>query len=223
MYTEKRPALALQPWVNAIWATSGNGAMHILPDGCADVIFDLDSDTVSVVGTMTRSIVVDASHDYLGIRFRPGRLANLLGVPLDEVTDRRVTLRDLNRRIDLRPTTVEHDLARLVGDVDRRVDAAIHIISRTAGTCDIERVARSVNVTRQHLARLFAHHVGVSPKMFARVMRFRRAMRLGATKPWADVAADLGYSDQSHLIADFREFSGSSPVPFFLSSTGDAA
>ena len=79
-------------------------------------------------------------------------------------------------------------------------------------------MASQVNVTRQHLARLFAQEVGVSPKRFAKIVRFRFALRLGSRKPWADVAAALGYSDQSHLIADFREFSGTTPVPFFLSA-----
>ena len=74
-------------------------------------------------------------------------------------------------------------------------------------------------VSRQHLARAFAHHVGVSPKTFARVMRFRRAIAIarGGREGWAELAEELGYFDQSHLIADFREFAGETPVPFFLS------
>ena len=35
--------------------------------------------------------------------------------------------------------------------------------------------------------------------------------------PSADLASQLGYFDQSHLIAEFREFAGDTPVPFFLS------
>ncbi|HYS55032.1 MAG TPA: hypothetical protein VER58_14840 [Thermoanaerobaculia bacterium] len=50
-------------------------------------------------------------------------------------------------------------------------------------------------------------------------MRFRRAIAIarGGREGWADLAAELGYFDQSHLIADFREFAGETPVPFFLS------
>jgi len=52
------------------------------------------------------------------------------------------------------------------------------------------------------------------------VMRFRRAITLarGGREGWADLAAELGYFDQSHMIAEFREFAGDTPVPFFLSA-----
>jgi methylphosphotriester-DNA--protein-cysteine methyltransferase len=59
----------------------------------------------------------------------------------------------------------------------------------------------------------------VSPKTLARVVRFERllcAARRGR-RDWASLAADLGYFDQAHLIADFRELAGTTPVPFFQS------
>jgi AraC-like DNA-binding protein len=220
MLREFRPVDAMRPWVDAYWETSGMPqTISVLPDGCADIMFDRDRDEAFVVGTMTAPLVLDAARvgNYLGIRFRPGRLARLLRIPLCELTDLRVPLRDVNNRIELCAESFEHDLARLLHESDPRVDAAVAKIMRSAGRCEIERVAADVNVTRQHLARLFAEEVGVSPKTFAKIVRFRFALRLGSRKPWADVAAELGYSDQSHLIADFREFSGTTPVPFFLS------
>jgi AraC-like DNA-binding protein len=220
MLRESRPVNAVRPWVDACWETSGTPqTIRVLPDGCADIMFDRDRDETFVVGTMTAPLVLDAARvgNYLGIRFRPGRLARLLRIPLRELTDRRVPLRDVNSRIELRAASYEHDLVRLLRESDPRVDSAVEKIIRSAGRCNIEYVAAHVNVTRQHLARLFAEEVGVSPKTFAKIVRFRFALRLGSSKPWADVAAELGYSDQSHLIADFREFSGTTPVPFFLS------
>jgi AraC-like DNA-binding protein len=47
-------------------------------------------------------------------------------------------------------------------------------------------------------------------KTLARILRFRRARAPEAPR-WADVAADLGYYDQAQLIADFGEFSGTTP------------
>jgi AraC-like DNA-binding protein len=226
MYGEFRPSEALQPWVAAYWRRDGaEGTTRVLPDGCADIIFDIDRGEVSVVGTMTRPLVVESANgrNLFGVRFRPGRLSSLLPIPLREITDAIAPLGDISQRLELRVESIDQDLRRLVGESDRRVDAAVRMIIRSGGRCDINRVAQSVGATRQHLARLFALHVGVSPKMFARVIRFRHALRLGRTQPWADVAARLGYADQSHLIAEFREFSGSTPVPFFLSREDDAA
>jgi AraC-like DNA-binding protein len=75
-------------------------------------------------------------------------------------------------------------------------------------------------MTRQHLRRRFLDLVGITPKMFARVIRFQhvvvRASRADDVS-WSALAADFGYADQSHLIADFRELAGTTPVPFLLS------
>lgn len=195
----------------------------MIPDGCADVIFDHDS--ALVVGTMTRPLEARALPGMFGIRFRPGRAALALRAPLTALTDARVPLGDVTRRFPAvnpeRIESVEAALRSLLADVkpDPRVDAAVEVITRSGGRAAIERVAAAAGVTRQHLARAFAYHVGVSPKTFARVMRFRRALKLACKgkQAWADLAAELGYFDQSHLIAEFREFAGETPVPFFLS------
>src|SRR5689334_4713669 len=128
MLREFRPGYALRPWVDACWETGGTPqTMRVLPDGCADIMFDRDRDEAFVVGTMTAPLVLDAQHigNYFGIRFRPGRLASLLRVPLSELTDARVPLRDVNGRIELRPQSFEQDLTRLLHETDPRVDAAI--------------------------------------------------------------------------------------------------
>ena len=104
----------------------------------------------------------------------------------------------------------------LSGDF-RNSSGASHPVERSGGRASIDSVASAAGVSRQHLARAFAYHVGVSPKIFARVVRFRRALALAGGRDWAGLAAELGYFDQSHLIADFREFAGVTPVPFFLS------
>ncbi len=54
---------------------------------------------------------------------------------------------------------------------------------------------------------------GLTPKKLCRVLRFRRACALGSLGlPWSLVALDAGYFDQAHLIRDFREFAGTTPM-----------
>jgi len=226
---EIAPSPELAEFVDAYWWSdeSSAGMMNILPDGCADVVFDPKG--AFVVGTMTRPLRIDAAESVgaFGIRFRPGRAAIALQTPLTLLTDARVPLRDVTNRF---PTfdhrkiqDVEDALRSLLSDAksDRRVDAAVEAIIRSGGRDSIESVAAEAGVSRQHLARAFAHHVGVSPKTFARVIRFRRLLDLArrGSHDWTDLALDLGYFDQSHLIADFREFAGETPVPFFLSQS----
>jgi AraC-like DNA-binding protein len=235
VYREARPSPHLAAWVDRYWMRSGHSGVtsRILPDGCADVIFDVDEGSGFVVGTMTSPFFVPAAPapQLFGIRFRPGRALLGIGVPLAAITDTRAPLRDARSiaagfaervaaatSFDARIAAVEQMLSRALGRVtpDPVVDAAIVRIRRSAR---IETVAGAIGVSRQHLARRFAAAVGVSPKMFARIARFRRVLHSApaAHADWTDVALSAGYFDQSHFIAEFREFAGMSPVPFFLS------
>src|SRR5260370_30441216 len=82
------------------------------------------------------------------------------------------------------------------------------------GQVSVERLADAAGVSRQHLSRVFHELVGVSPKQYCRLARFHTALGfVGGVEPveWARVAAALGYADQSHMIAEFREFSSLTP------------
>jgi AraC-like DNA-binding protein len=91
--------------------------------------------------------------------------------------------------------------------------AAVERILAHGGRIDVSRLAATLGVTRQHLARRFAAHVGITPKMLCRVVRLWQVLRLPRTGRvnWAALAADLGYSDQSHLVSEFRSLTGLTP------------
>jgi AraC-like DNA-binding protein len=228
MIHELAPPADLADCVDALWESTGSGSVRVLPDGCADLVIDLDAANALAVGTMTRPLFVTNANRMLGVRFRPGYAAAFFGVPLVEFTDQRAAARDrgmLAARIsdarsqEERLTIVTTALRRVLHEriLDRRVSASVDRIVQSGGRESIENVCSDVGISRQHLARLFAHHVGVAPKMFARIARFRRVLRLSRRGRWADVASELGYFDQSHLIAEFREFAGDTPVPFLQS------
>jgi AraC-like DNA-binding protein len=62
--------------------------------------------------------------------------------------------------------------------------------------------------------REFSARFGASPKLFSRIVRFQNALDAKArlTKSWTDVAHELGYYDQMHMVLDFKEFTGDSPT-----------
>ncbi len=81
----------------------------------------------------------------------------------------------------------------------------------------VESLAGAAGVSRQHLTRLFRESTGVTPKLYLRLARFQQTLRhtAGACSiDWAQAAAHLGYADQSHLIAEFKQFSGITPEAF---------
>lgn len=75
-------------------------------------------------------------------------------------------------------------------------------------------MADELGVSERHLRRVFRETVGLGPKAFAKLARFRRALRAAREDDaagWADIATAAGYYDQAHLIAEFRTIAGKTP------------
>jgi len=90
-------------------------------------------------------------------------------------------------------------------------------IVATRGRVRVRELAAEVGCSSRHLGELFRAEIGLAPKEAARVVRFDRARRrLQQARPRlavvADLAADCGYFDQSHLNRDFRRFAGAAPL-----------
>jgi AraC-like DNA-binding protein len=170
--------------------------------------------------------------EMVGVYFEPGSTAVLLHMPAVELTDRVV---DLEQVWGSQSARLAEDLAELdeAARVDRLEAVLVERLRRAPGagsSLDIEGLARWVRakpismtvhrladaagVSRQHLTRVFRHVVGVSPKRYSRLARFRAGLMYagaGAGVKWAEAAAELGYADQSHMIAEFRELSSLTP------------
>lgn len=78
-------------------------------------------------------------------------------------------------------------------------------------------VCATLGVSPRHLTGEFHRLVGLSPKTFSRIVRFRRALTRAATRApvdWAALAATCEYYDQAHFNRDFRRFSGVTPTAY---------
>jgi transcriptional regulator GlxA family with amidase domain len=105
-------------------------------------------------------------------------------------------------------------IARLRQVPERRgaVRRALEQLERP-GTRVLE-VANRVGLSHRHFIQVFTHPIGMTPKLYCRVRRFQRASALarGAAAPqWTQLSLDCGYFDQSHMLRDFRAFTGLSP------------
>jgi AraC-like DNA-binding protein len=92
-------------------------------------------------------------------------------------------------------------------------ELAVRAAARLA-VASVSEVATALRVSERNLRRVFRDTVGVGPKTFARLERFRRALdaaRAQEAPSWAAIALDAGYYDQAHLIADFRAIAGVTP------------
>ena len=81
---------------------------------------------------------------------------------------------------------------------------------------------RQIGTSQRTFINTFAREVGMTPKLYSRVRRFNRALRMVHRREdvdWTDVALACGYFDQSHLIRDFRAFAGLSPSSYLALRT----
>ncbi|MFG2946969.1 AraC family transcriptional regulator [Streptomyces adustus] len=206
---------------------------------------DARRDTL-VVGPRTRaSYHVDADKrvtSCVRLRLAPGAARTLLGVPARDLVGRVAPLGGLPtptaRRLagvlsapetgELIPRLTEVLHGRLAPHVDpsrdRVLRAAVDALSTRPDRlpAQVQDVARELAVSERQLRNLFADGVGVSPKHFARIHRLRHVLAHAATAPWAQLASDSGYYDQSHLTADFRTLMGVPPTAFFTGRLPEA-
>jgi AraC-like DNA-binding protein len=164
-------------------------------------------------------------------RLRLGAQQVVLGIPAAAIAGRIVALEELwgdgeTRRLlerlagarDLMQAATIFDGAiadrlRLVAAPGARTGLALAAEDRLK-RANVGAVAADLGVSERHLRRVFRESVGVSPKVFAKLARFRRAVQAARAEgpmSWANVAAIAGYYDQAHLIAEFRAIAGVTP------------
>ena len=83
----------------------------------------------------------------------------------------------------------------------------------------LQKIQQELNISERTLERFFKQHIGISPKLYARISRFQSALeniRDPQFYKLTDISYQADYFDQSHFIRDFKEFAGASPTQFKL-------
>lgn len=148
-------------------------------------------------------------HAVLGIRLCPAGTYALLATPLRCVTG--TVVESVEARFRIAATWVA---ARTAGarTVDPAIAWAAAQIEAHGGAVPIAHLRRETGLSKTRLAAAFRDQIGVPPKLYARLVRFRNALAMVESGgPLADVALAIGYYDQPHFNADFRELTGLSP------------
>lgn len=94
---------------------------------------------------------------------------------------------------------------------------AMEYIRSSTGAPSVDDVCGKVFVGKRQLQRIFQEQIGLSPKTYGRIVRFKSAYEFVHQYPkasWSDITYHFGYSDQSHFIRDFKAFTGNNPTSF---------
>jgi AraC-like DNA-binding protein len=180
-------------------------------------------------------VVEQPAHQHvMGVRLRPAGAHALVARPMHEVTGLSVDLADL-----VGPTAGElvercaaadsvagrfRIVAEWIGSrfvrvhgMDEAVAWAVARLDASGGTVPIASLRERTGLSKTRLVEAFRDEVGLAPKLYGRVVRFRQTLALlqgaGAGR-LTDVALDARFYDQPHMNAEFRALGGVTPREF---------
>lgn len=191
---------------------------------CRGAIVQGPHDRFGVRGTESPSAVV-------GVHFKPAGAAVFFGGALPALHNRTELLEDLwgpvvrtlrerlqgagspQQALAVMEDFLLRRLARAAAP-DPLATFALAAFQRDPSTARVGPVQRASGATPAQFIRRFEQSVGMTPKRYARVLRFGQLLptlvRCGP-RDWAQLAAGGGYSDQSHMIREFRQLAGMAP------------
>ncbi|EME64298.1 helix-turn-helix domain-containing protein [Amycolatopsis decaplanina] len=234
-----RPAPDLRPFVDHHWVLrwdlSGRPPHEqvVLPNLAVNVTFFRDAAGAFGPGKRPFRYVVEGTDHGIGVRFRPGAFRAFLTGPVTMISGGSVPLTDLfpgtgpvmesvrNATDDFEMVLAAEELLLakhpVLTTAARTAIEAVETISAEPAITRVGELSRRTGLSRRSLQRLFAEHVGTAPKWAIQVYRLNEAAaRIAAEErpDYAELATELGYSDQAHFIRDFRSVTGWVPTEY---------
>jgi AraC-like DNA-binding protein len=170
----------------------------------------------------------------MSINFKPGGAGLFLPMPASELTNQVVELftfwgrsaSDLREQLQAAQTRAEMVrilecflLAHMAWERTPHPAVTFALASFQAGNerRSISEVTAQLSLSPRRFIHLFDEAVGLTPKVFCRLLRFQEGLSLieaGQRVSWIDLALSCGYYDQAHFIHDFQAFSGLTPQAY---------
>jgi AraC-like DNA-binding protein len=172
--------------------------------------------------------------------FQPNGIHQLLGIPAHEFLDSIIPVEDVfdkkikilqeslfkqnnQIRIELLNSFFNSLIASKTTSNQFLIDHSLSFIIKNKGQFSIKQLVEYTGYTERHLERKFKECIGLNPKKFGNVVRLHHFLKLLKDKPddtnLTTICYDAGFSDQSHLIKDFKKHTGITPTEY-VHSTG---
>ena len=239
-YAEFLPHPALTAYIDAYWIaenqSSATQTSRILPDGCVDLIFNLQNDcksasgtilmkseTIYLIGTMTtfKESIQAPETKLLGVRFKPAAFSSFYSFSsLHEFTDQNIEFEKAFAP-DLYQVKKHADVYLNQFFLDKltihkhQIFPVINDINLSNGQLKVKDLCEKHFITCRQLERQFRYHVGLSPKEFINLVRYQfthnRIKNNIANKALAEIAFECGYYDHSHLTNALKKYTGLVP------------
>jgi len=167
------------------------------------------------------------------IRFKPNGIYPLTNIPLFELLNEQLPLEDLTDKnisfLHQEMNEQTSDLKRIVifekylseryavANLHYRLDSGLQIIQDKKGLLTVAELSNTLNTNYKSIDRWFKKHVGLPPKKFMQITRFKNILEdlEHQNQPdWMQIVTDYKFHDQAHFIKDFSRFAGVSPGAF---------
>ncbi|KRP59278.1 AraC family transcriptional regulator [Pseudomonas trivialis] len=206
-----------------------------VPDGCVDIVFDCDATrpSVKICGTPLQAQRVELlqGHHYFGVRFAPGVIPGFINVMAEDLTEQEWDLLQVSafaqsifENIVNAPLLQDqiklfNDYMgpRLMGRTSKLTAIVIQQALAHRGDLRIQHLEDLSGYTSRTIHRQFSQDTGVSPKTFFRIIRCQAALDTLNNQrdvSFSDLALDLGFSDQSHFLRDFKKLVSTTPCEY---------
>ena len=188
-----------------------------------------------IVGMRTSPVFLlpDGDVEYLGIEFYPYGLRTFLGFNCAGITNTFLEISLLKNELNeaLKPAIndfyseekrieiIEQRLLTLLHKItsipDKQTVRAFNIIEKSNGLIPVNKICDSIGISARQLNRDFERFIGISPKLYSRIVRFNNFLEniksFSSFNGFADLANYCGYTDQSHMIHECADFTGITP------------
>lgn len=245
-YQSFLPAPKLQPYIDKYWLLRGclpeAEVVSVLPDGCTALCLNLGEDYRSLnfgtqvkhegiylIGAALRidEQVLQGTVNLLCIQFRPGAFTHFYRYGAMAGFTNKVQEFEPGLFPDIRKI-IQHFVPYLDQFFLDRLEIPKHSIleivssvEQCNGQVRIGELTKRYFITERQLERHFDRHLGISPKQFITLTRFRHALHTVQCneqgRSLSEVAWDCGYFDHAHLTNDFKRYLGSTPTSLILS------
>ncbi len=246
-YQEILPIPALQAYIRYFWVLEsgeeqvGSKQFKILPDGIPALIYQdtphlfrdeqqQNTPQLYVYGAFTTytNQLVDGPFRIIGAYLEPTALKAIFKLDASELANQNIALDDLVSTPLLdqlqQASTTEEKIGLLTDFVFQQVQSLRYDNQKAkfASTLlqsgqSLVEVQTQMNISERTLERLIKQHVGMSPKLFSRIMRFQTSLELLKNTRFdslTKLSYQQNYFDQSHFIREFKTFTGNNPTQF---------
>ncbi len=182
---------------------------------------------VCSTGNLEMIVVVFQPHTAKLFFKHPISLFHNINISVDEIEDKELT--DLANRIEDTDNHTEcislienYLYQKITAETSFHIYRLSKVIQQINSTPLIlsKKLSDIACLSEKQFFRVFSDNVGISPKDFIRIIRLQRALYSLQNSPetnWAQLAYECGFTDQSHMIKEFKQHFGCTPKVFIKS------